>query len=252
MNVLVLPDYDRLSQKAAEIIRHHIEQGQCRVLGLATGSTPMGLYRCLIQYYNGGLDFSFLTTFNLDEYVGLAGSHSASYRHFMDEQLFSWVNIPQESIHVPNGMAPDLDDECLAYERKIIAAGGIDLQVLGIGHNGHIGFNEPGTPFHTVTHCVALDERTREANARFFDNDIQAVPTRALSMGIKTIMRARHVLLLASGDDKAEAVAAAVMGPITTQMPGSVLQLHPHATILADGEAAALLDPNHPDVTILS
>jgi len=240
MKVIVVKDYDAMSKAAADIFKEQIEKQPRSVLGLATGSTPMGMYEWLIKYHQEGLDFSQVTTFNLDEYVGLAASHPASYRYFMEEKLFRHVNIPQEHINIPDGTAADLEAECRAYEEKIEKAGGIDLQVLGIGANGHIGFNEPGTPFEAITHVAELAPNTREANARFF-NSTAEVPTHAFSMGIKTIMHARRIVLLANGGHKAEAVAAAVNGPVTPEVPASVLQLHPNVVFIVDEAAGRLL-----------
>jgi len=210
------------------------------VLGLATGSTPLGVYSLLAEYHARGTDFSRLTTFNLDEYVGLAPDHPQSYHWYMRENFFSKVNIKPDRIFIPNGMAEDLEAECLRYDELIKQAGGIDLQLLGIGSNGHIGFNEPGTEFGTTTHIVDLAESTIRDNARFFES-IDQVPTRALSMGIKSIMQAKEVILMASGGSKADAVCAAVKGPVTTAVPASVLQLHPCVTFVVDQAAASRL-----------
>ncbi|HHT72348.1 MAG TPA: glucosamine-6-phosphate deaminase [Firmicutes bacterium] len=240
MEIIITKNYEEVSKKAADIYKEHMEKQPQTVLGFATGSTPLGMYEWLIKYHEAGLDFSKVTTFNLDEYIGLAGDHPASYRYFMEEHLFGKVNVPKGSIHVPNGMAENPDEECQAYEERIRKAGGIDLQVLGIGINGHIGFNEPGTPFNTLTHVAELTESTREANARFFSS-MDEVPTHAISMGIKSIMHARRIILLANGEHKAEAVAAAVKGPITPELPASVLQLHPNVQFIIDEAAGRLL-----------
>ncbi len=240
MEIIVTKNYDEMSKVAADIFKEHLEKQPKTVLGLATGSTPIGMYEKLVEYHKAGLDFSQVTSFNLDEYIGLAGDHPASYRYFMEEQLFGLVNINPENIFIPNGAAEDPEAESQAYEERLKAAGGIDLQVLGIGTNGHIGFNEPGTPFNTTTHVVELTSSTREANARFFDS-IDEVPTHAISMGIKSIMKARRIILLASGESKAEAIAQAVKGPITPDLPASVLQLHPNVQFIIDEAAGRLL-----------
>jgi len=198
MQVLVTKDYAAMSRAAADIFKEHLKNHPQTVLGLATGSTPLGMYEWLIKYHQDGLDFSQVTTFNLDEYIGLAGDHPASYRYFMEEHLFGHVNVPKERIFIPNGMAEDPEAECRAYDELIRKLGGIDLQVLGIGVNGHIGFNEPGTPFEATTHVAELTASTREANARFFAS-IDEVPTHAISMGIKSIMHARRSPIGRSG-----------------------------------------------------
>lgn len=240
MQIIVTKNYDEMSQVAADIYKEHLVKQPETVLGLATGSTPLGMYERLVKYHQDGLDFSKVTSFNLDEYIGLAGHHPASYRYFMEEHLFGKVNIRPEQIFIPSGVADDPESECEAYEKRLQDAGGIDLQVLGIGVNGHIGFNEPGTPLNSTTHVVELTASTREANARFFES-IEEVPTHAISMGIKSIMKARRIILLASGESKAEAVAQAVKGPITPDLPASVLQLHPNVQFVIDEAAGRLL-----------
>ena len=211
------------------------------LLGLATGSTPVGLYEKLVQLYEvTGLDFSGVTTFNLDEYVGMAPQHPQSYHYFMSEHLFSKVNLRPDHCFVPDGMAEDLAAEGRRYDARIAQAGGIDLQVLGIGRNAHIGFNEPDIKFEAMTHKVRLDDETIRANARFFERQ-EDVPRYAISMGIRNIMLARRVLLLANGKEKAEAVRAAVCGGVSPKAPASILQLHRDATFIVDAEAAALL-----------
>lgn len=210
------------------------------VLGYATGSTPLGLYGELARLNAAGeVSFADAVTFNLDEYVGLDGTHDQSYRWFMDKNLFDRIDIKKENTHVPCGI--DMTDEKAAeYDRQIEAAGGIDLQLLGIGNNGHIGFNEPGTPFGSVTHVVELTESTRQANARFFAS-IDEVPTAAVSMGIKTVMNARSILFIALGSAKAEIVKKMICGEVTPEVPASVLQLHPDVEVYIDHAAAALL-----------
>lgn len=241
MEILVFDDYQGLSRKAADLIKEQVTKDSQSVLGLATGSTPLGLYKEMINDYQHGLDFSQVTSFNLDEYVGLSGDHPASYRYFMEQHLFSQINIKPTNIHIPNGQAMDIERECRVYESAIQACGGIDLQILGIGHNGHIGFNEPGTPFGKETHLIELTESTRQANARFFSS-IDEVPSKAISMGIKSIMKAKQILLLASGESKAGAVHQAVEGPVVKEMPASILQLHPNVVLLLDTAAASGLN----------
>lgn len=240
MNVVVVANFDSMSAEVAKTVFAQIVRKPDSVLGLATGSTPLGVYSLLVEYHARGTDFSRLTTFNLDEYVGLAPDHPQSYHWYMRENFFSKVNIKPDRIFIPNGMAEDLEAECLRYDELIKQAGGIDLQLLGIGSNGHIGFNEPGTEFGTTTHIVDLAESTIRDNARFFES-IDQVPTRALSMGIKSIMQAKEVILMASGGSKADAVCAAVKGPVTTAVPASVLQLHPCVTFVVDQAAASRL-----------
>ena len=226
--------------RAAERYRALLRRKPDAVLGLATGSTPLGLYAQLVALYRAGeISFAQATSFNLDEYVDLPPTHDQSYRYFMEKNLFSQIDLPQARIHVPSGL--DVSEAALAaYDEAIEAAGGIDLQLLGLGGNGHIGFNEPGTPFALGTHVVALTERTRRDNARFFAS-LDEVPTHAATMGVRTVMHARAILLLAFGRAKAEALAAALTGPVTPDVPASVLQLHPDVTVFCDKEAAALL-----------
>ena len=226
--------------RAAELYRALLRRKPDAVLGLATGSTPLGLYAQLVALYRAGeISFAQATSFNLDEYVDLPPTHDQSYRYFMEKNLFSQIDLPQARIHVPSGL--DVSEAALAaYDEAIEAAGGIDLQLLGLGGNGHIGFNEPGTPFALGTHVVALTERTRRDNARFLAS-LDEVPTHAATMGVRTVMHARAILLLAFGRAKAEALAAALTGPVTPDVPASVLQLHPDVTVFCDKEAAALL-----------
>lgn len=227
--------------KAALEIVQQIKDKPDTVLGLATGSTPVNMYRRLIEMHRAGqVSFSKVKTFNLDEYVGIPREHPCSYYYFMQENLFSDIDIPPESVSLPDGNAPDLEEECRRYEKKIADSGGIDLQVLGIGHNGHIGFNEPNTPFESVTGIVDLTQSTIKANSRFFESEDQ-VPRQAVSMGIKTIMLARKIILLAKGADKADIIQKALQGPITPEVPASVLQLHPNLLVFLDNEAAARL-----------
>ena len=241
MEIIVCKTYQEMSQAAADITARQIDRKANTVLGLATGSTPVGLYQNLVKMNRDGIiDFSGVTTFNLDEYVGLPKEHPCSYHRFMFDNLFDHINIKMENIHLPDGQAPSLENECKAYEQMIAKAGGIDLQLLGVGHNGHIGFNEPGTPFESVTHVVELTQSTIQANSRFF-NSPDEVPRRAVSMGIKTIMHARKILFIASGKDKAGIIRKALKGPVTTEVPSSVLQLHPDITVILDEDAASCL-----------
>ncbi|HET7559792.1 MAG TPA: glucosamine-6-phosphate deaminase [Limnochordia bacterium] len=242
MRIEVFADYDQMSAAAAALVERAVSAAERPVLGFATGATPIGLYRALVARHRAGaLSFSRARSFNLDEYVGLPASHPQSYRSYMRENLFDAVDFAAGACRVPDGQADSLKAECEAYEAQIAAAGGIDLQVLGIGTNGHIGFNEPGTPFGTLTHVATLSERTRQSNAVYFAG-VEAVPKRAISMGIRTIMNARRLVLLASGSSKAEAIRHTVSGPVTPEVPSSVLQLHPDLTLLLDRAAAAALD----------
>lgn len=241
MQIIVANDYEGMSKQTAILLASQIIHKPKSVLGLATGSTPVGTYLHLVEFYNQGLlDFSQVVTFNLDEYYGLAPEDELSYHWFMQENLFSKVNINSANLHIPNGLAQDVPAECSNYESLIAQAGGIDLQLLGIGGNGHIGFNEPGSEFAGSTHLVELDEATIAANARFFDSPDQ-VPRQALSMGIKSILGAKRILLLANGTGKAQAVLDMAFGSITPQVPASVLQLHPDVTVIIDKEAGSLL-----------
>ncbi len=230
-------DYADMSRKAANIISAQVIMKPDCVLGLATGSTPIGLYQQLVAWYEkGDLDFSEVRTVNLDEYKGLSRENDQSYYYFMHHNLFDHVNLPAENSHLPNGMEPDSDKECRRYSELIRSMGGVDLQLLGIGHNGHIGFNEPGDAFDNDVHCVDLTQSTIEANKRFFAS-ADDVPKQAYTMGIKTIMQAKKILIVASGEDKADIVRDAFFGPITPRVPASVLQLHNDVTLVAD-EAA--------------
>ena len=241
MRIIIAKDYEEMSKRAANIMAGQIYLKPNTVLGLATGSTPIGMYKELVRMYNEeGLDFKDVKTFNLDEYVGLPESDVNSYHYFMNSNLFSHVNLKKENINVPNGNAKDMEKEFTDYENKINAAGGVDLQVLGIGNNGHIGFNEPELKFEAATHLVSLNEGTIKANSRFFKS-IDEVPKQAVSMGIKTIMRAKKIILLANGKGKAQAIYNTVLGAITPEVPASVLQLHPDTTIIVDEEAASMI-----------
>lgn len=241
MRVYVVDSYGELSAKAALIVAGQVAFKADSVLGLCTGSTPVGMYKELsAMHQKQGLDFSRVITFNLDEYYGLAPDNIQSYHYFMKKNLFDHVNIKQENIHIPDGLAADIEAECDRYEEAIQKAGGIDLQVLGIGRNGHIGFNEPAAKFSAATFLTELDEDTIKANARFFASPGE-VPTCAITMGIKTIMQAKKILLLANGPEKAEAVRNAVKGDIDPYVPASILQLHSDCTFIIDREAAKYL-----------
>ena len=242
MRIIETKDYNDMSKKAANILSAQVIMKPDCVLGLATGSTPIGTYEKLVEWYEkGDLDFSQVTSVNLDEYKGLDRKNDQSYYYFMHEHLFNHVNIKEENTNVPDGTQPDGEKECARYEELIRSLGGVDLQLLGLGHNGHIGFNEPGTPFDSQTHLVELDQSTIEANARFFDK-IEDVPTQAISMGIKNILDAKSIILFAYGESKAEAIAGTVSGPVTENLPASSLQNHPDVTIIADAEALSLLE----------
>ena len=232
MRMIKAKDYADLSRKAANILAAQVYLKPNCVLGLATGSTPIGTYKCLVEdYNNGNLDFSEVKSANLDEYCGLDETNDQSYRYFMNDNLFNHVNIDKANTNVPNGKAEDLEAECARYDALIEELGGVDIQLLGIGHNGHIGFNEPCDEFVKGTHLVDLGERTILANARFFAS-IDEVPRQAVTMGIKTIMSAKKVLLIANGQDKKEIVEKAFYGPVTPNVPASILQLHPDVTVI--------------------
>lgn len=238
MRIMKATDYEHMSRMAANVISAQVILKPDCVLGLATGSTPIGTYKNLIHWNKkGDLDFSQVTSVNLDEYKGLPVDNDQSYRYFMNENLFNQINIDKEKTYVPNGMEPDAAKACADYNRIIREVGGIDLQLLGLGHNGHIGFNEPGDTFEKETHCVDLAESTIEANKRFFAS-ADMVPKQAYTMGIKTIMQARKVVVVVSGEDKADIVQKAFFGPITPMVPASILQLHNDVTLV--GDAAAL------------
>lgn len=237
MKIIRVDDYDEMSKVACSILAKKINQKKHLVLGLATGSTPEGLYKLLIEKYRQGeVSFKHVKSFNLDEYVGLAKDHPNSYYHFMNHKLFSHVDIPIENVHIPNGVAHDLSVECESYEATIKAEDGIDLQLLGIGENGHIGFNEPGTRFTSRTQVVNLEASTIQANSRFFDS-VEEVPTQAISMGIATIMESKEILLLASGEKKSQALAKLLYGNLTEDVPATILQKHEKVTIVADRAA---------------
>ncbi len=241
MRIIVTKDYEDMSKKAAAIIAAQVAEKPDCVLGLATGSTPIGTYKNLVEWYeNGSLDFSQVRTVNLDEYRGLPRDNDQSYYYFMHDNLFNHVNIDEANTNVPDGTNPDADAECARYEALIASYGGQDLQLLGLGHNGHIGFNEPAQEFDKTTHCVDLQESTIEANKRFFAS-ADDVPKQAYTMGIGTIMKAKKILVVANGEGKADIVAKARLGPVTPEVPASILQFHPNVTIVVDEAAASKL-----------
>ncbi|HUV39120.1 MAG TPA: glucosamine-6-phosphate deaminase [Planctomycetota bacterium] len=241
MEVIVKKDYDEMSRLAAQKIAAVVRENPRCVLGLATGSTPLGTYKELIRMHKKeGLDFQQVASFNLDEYVGIQPTHDQSYYHFMYHNLFKHININLDNVHVPSGIAADVEAHCAWYDDEIERWGGIDIQLLGIGGNGHIAFNEPGTAVFSRTNWVKLDSRTIADNARFFKRAAD-VPRYAITMGIGTILEAREVVLLANKASKADAIAATVEGPITAIVPASALQLHPDCTIITDRDAAGKL-----------
>ena len=235
---VIINSAENIAAMAAQQYVSLLKRKPNAILGGATGSTPLGLYAELVRLNKAGeISFKEASSFNLDEYVGLDGAHDQSYRYFMDHNLFDHIDIDKSRTRVPSGI--DISDPA-AYDKEIQAAGGVDLQLLGIGNNGHIGFNEPGTPFGSLTHIVELTESTREANKRFFTS-IDEVPTHAVTMGIKTVMQARSIILMAIGPAKAPIMKEMLQGPVTEKVPASVLQLHPDVTVYMDFEAAKLL-----------
>jgi glucosamine-6-phosphate deaminase len=242
MQIIVADDYSELSERAAGIVATVVKEKDGAVLGLATGSTPEGMYARLIQLYREGeVDFSKTVTFNLDEYAGLPPEHEQSYHYFMHRHFFDHVNISPESINIPQCPDPENPGQCSNYDRRVKVAGGINLQVLGIGINGHIGFNEPGQYLQAQTHLAELSEETIEANSRFFKSP-REVPRKAVTMGMGSIMHADKILLLACGSSKAKAIKTMCSGKITTGLPASLLQLHRNVIVLVDREAAALIE----------
>lgn len=240
MKVIITKTYEEMCQKAARIIAAQVTLKPDSVLGLATGSTPLGIYSELVKkHQQGELDFSEVCSVNLDEYVGLSADNEQSYRYFMNHNLFDHINIPKKYTYVPNGMAEDPQDECDDYELLIQQLGGVDLQLLGIGANGHIGFNEPSDRFAAETHLTALTESTIEANSRFFE-DKDSVPKQAITMGIGTIMQAKKILLVANGESKARAIYDTLFGPVTPQVPASILRFHQDVTVIVDETAFSL------------
>lgn len=242
MIVVTAKDYGEMSMKAYEAMKKVLTEKPDATLGLATGSTPVGLYKLMIADYEAGkISYKDMTSINLDEYVGLPVTHPESYRAFMNRNLFDHIDIKKENTHVPDGLNPDLAAAADAYT-AYIAAHPADVQILGIGSNGHIAFNEPGTPFDSHTHVVTLKEGTRKDNARFFDNDIDKVPTHAVTMGLKDIMSAKFIILLANGSGKANAVNAMINGPVSEDCPASILQTHPNVLVVTDEAAAYYLN----------
>lgn len=243
MEIVVGSNAEEASRRAARTVARAVREKPDAVLGLATGGTPLLLYRELIRMHvEEGLSFARVRTFNLDEYLGLPGHHPRSYRTFMQERLFSEIDIRPENVHALDGMAKDVPATCAAYEAAIIEAGGVDLQVLGIGSDGHIGFNEPSSSFASRTRLTTLAEQTVRDNARFFSGDESKVPRHCITMGIGTIMEARRIVLLAFGEKKAAAVSAAVEGAVTAMVPASILQHHPDAKVFLDVDSASQLE----------
>lgn len=241
MNIIKAEDYNKMSRMAANFIAAQVTLKPDCVLGLATGSSPVGTYQELIRRYESGeLDFSRVTSINLDEYKGLSPENDQSYRYFMNTNLFDHINIDKARTHVPNGLEENAEKACVDYNALIEQCGGIDLQLLGLGNNGHIGFNEPDASFAKKTHCVDLAASTIEANARFF-RSMDEVPRQAYTMGIQSIMQAKKILVIVSGAGKANIVKDAFTGPVTPQIPASILQMHPDVTLIGDKDALSLL-----------
>ena len=238
LKVIVADNYEEVSREAFRTVKETIKLVSGPVLGLATGSSPIGLYKKMIADHNAeGTSYEKVRTWNLDEYIGLPRSHDLSYWTFMHENLFEGIDIPEENVHIPCGDTDDPEEECRKYEESLKDVT-IDLQVLGIGADGHIGFNEPGTPFDSLTHVAELTEQTRRDNARFFENDIDQVPKQAITMGLGTIMRARKILVIAAGTNKADAVYGMLRGPVSENCPASILQTHEDVTVVLDKGAA--------------
>lgn len=241
MKIYCGEDYKGMSRKAANVLSAQIILKPDSVIGLATGSTPIGTYDQLVKWYEkGDIDFSQVTSVNLDEYKGLSGDNEQSYRYFMNKNFFDRININKENTFVPNGLEEDSEKACKEYNEIIHSTGGIDLQLLGLGHNGHIGFNEPGEAFEKETHCINLTASTIEANKRFFEKE-EDVPRQAYTVGIKTIMQAKKILVVVSGESKADIVVKAFLGPVTPEVPASVLQLHNDVTLVGDRPALSKL-----------
>ena len=238
---IVKNNYDEVSDEAFKVMKEVLDNTEKPVLGLATGSSPVGLYQRMIKdHEENGTSYQNAVSFNLDEYVGLPENHPQSYRYFMNENLFDHIDIPKENTHVPNGNAEDEEQACRDYEANLKKYT-VDIQVLGIGSDGHIAFNEPGTPFTSETHLMKLTEQTRKDNARFFDGDITQVPEEAITQGLASIMRAKKIILIATGKNKAEAVAHMINGEKSEACPASILQDHPDVTVVLDQDAASLL-----------
>ena len=244
MKVIVTDDYETMSREGAKLWLPRCEASLI-ALALPTGGTPFGLYAELIRMHKEeGLDFSQVHMFNLDEYIGLPPDHELSYNYYMNDKFYSHINVSKDRIHTLNGLAENPEEESVAYETAIKRVGGIDLALLGIGRNGHIGFNEPKTEFGSITRPIYLAKRTIEANARFFGDDPDAVPRQAISLGIRTIMNSKKIVLLASGAEKSRAINQTLHGPVTEMVPSSVLQLHPNCTLILDKAAADELEPS--------
>ena len=242
MKLIVVNNYEELSKVAAKEFSKIIKEKENAVLGLATGGSPVGMYKELIRMYEQKeLNFSKITTVNLDEYIGLNPEHNQSYRYFMNNNLFNHINIDKSNTFIPNGLAEDLEAQCKEYDQKIAELGGIDIQLLGVGNNGHIAFNEPNNELSSGTHIISLTDNTIEANARFFDN-IDDVPRKAITMGVGGIMKAKKIILIASGESKAEAIKGIFSGKITTANPATMLQMHRDVTIIVDEAAAKLIN----------
>ena len=239
-NIIIKDNYDEVSSEAFKVMKEVVKKKDC-VLGLATGSSPVGLYKKMIaDHKSEGTSYKDIRSWNLDEYVGIPHTHEQSYYTFMHENLFNHIDIKEENVHVPCGEGDNIEQNCIDYEKSMEGVT-VDLQVLGIGSDGHIAFNEPGTPFDSLTHIMDLTEQTRQDNARFFDNDINQVPTHAITMGLASIMRARKIVLIATGANKADAVYGMIKGELTTDCPASILQTHPDVTVVLDKEAASRL-----------
>ena len=247
MEVVIKQTPEEVGKLAADIIAETVRRKPRAVLGLATGSTPLGTYKELVRMHREkGLDFSQVVTFNLDEYIGLPKDNDQSYHYFMWENLFKHINVLEANVHIPQGMAEDIQQHCIEYEEEIFDHGGLDIQLLGIGSNGHIAFNEPGSSLGSRTRIKTLGEETRQDNARFFSS-IDEVPRYSITMGIGTILEAERLLLLATGKNKAEAVQKTVEGPITATVPASAIQLHPNTTVIADKDSAGKLSRKYLD-----
>lgn len=239
--IVVATDKDHAAHCTADLIHDMMRENPSAVLGLATGGTPVGVYRLMVERFQAGqMNFSKVTTFNLDEYVGLGPEHDQSYRYFMQQQLFDHVNVLQERTHVPDGLAANIENHVADYEQQILRSGGIDLQLLGIGNNGHIAFNEPGSPIESRTRLVDLTENTIEANSRFFESAAE-VPRHAITMGIGTILESRRIVLMATGKSKAKVIQSAVEGPVAVANPASLLQRHARVTFVLDPDSASEL-----------
>lgn len=240
MRIIKTDNYEKMSAAAAALIADLISEKEDATLGLATGSSPIELYKKLIEWNKEGtIDFSKVKTVNLDEYVGLRPESKNSYRSVMNEFLFDHINIKKENTFIPDGMSEDVEKECARYEDLISSLGGVDLQLLGVGHNGHIGFNEPGTSFDSTVHVVDLTDDTINANKRFFERE-EDVPRRAITMGIGTIMKAKEIILVATGINKAEIISKIIDGPVTSDVPASIIKTHPNAIIIADFDALSM------------